>query len=101
MTISKSGEEDYTSAKISQASSNNCHIPLCFINLTPQTFPYLHKSILSEYGNIIWGPNYKVDNDKIEKVQRQATRLAPLIKHLRSFKLSTKYRRLHGNMIMT
>ena len=44
----------------------------CFINLSPQTFSYLYKSIVRpclEYGNIIWGPNYKVDEDAIEKVQ--------------------------------
>ena len=39
----------------------------CFINLSPQTFPYLYKSFVRpclEYGNIIRGPNYKVDEDE-------------------------------------
>jgi len=56
-----------------------------------------HVSI--EYGNIIWSPNYKVDEDEIEKVHRYATRLAPLIKHLpyqeehlRSLKLATNFK---------
>ena len=43
----------------------------CFINLSSQTFPYLYKCIVRpylEYGNIIWGLNYKVDEDEIEKV---------------------------------
>ena len=28
----------------------------CFINLSPQTFPYLYKSIVRPCLNIIWGP---------------------------------------------
>ena len=59
-------------------------ISKCFINLTPQTFPYLYKSIVRpclEY-DIIWGPNYKVDEDLVEKVQRYATKLVPSISHL-------------------
>ena len=54
------------------------------------------------------GPNYKVDEDAIEKVQRYATRLVPSIKHLpyeerlKCLKLPTlKYRKLRGDMIMT
>ena len=37
-----------------------------FINLSPQIFSLLYKTIVRlclEYGNIIWGPNYKVDED--------------------------------------
>jgi len=43
----------------------------CFISLSPQTSAYLYKSIVRpclEYDNIIWGPNYKGDEDEIEKV---------------------------------
>ena len=82
-----------------------------FINLSPLTFPHLYKAIVRpslEYGNIIWGPIYKVDEDLIEKVQRKETKLVPSISHLsyeeRLQRLelpSLKYRRLRGDMIMT
>ena len=55
-----------------------------------------------------WGPNYKLDEDLVEKVQRKATKLVPSIRHLpynerlRCLGLpSLKYRRLRGDMIMT
>ena len=31
-----------------------------------------------EYGNIIWGPYYVMDQRKLEGVQRHATKLIPL-----------------------
>ena len=34
-----------------------------------------------EYGNLIWGPHFKLDQIAIEKV-RQATRLLPSLCHL-------------------
>jgi len=81
----------------------------CLINLSPQTFTYLYKCIVRpylEYGNIIWGPNYKKDEDDIEKVQRYATRMTPSIKHLsyeERLRMSqpTNYLRLHRDMLMT
>ena len=51
---------------------------------------------------------YKVDEDIIEKVQRKATKLVPSIRHLSYEERlqhlglpSLKYRRFHGDMIMT
>ena len=86
-------------------------ISKCFINLTPLTFSCLYKTIVRpilEYGNIVWGPNYKLDEDLVEKVQRKATKLVPSIRHLpykerlRCLGLpSLKYQRLCGDMIMT
>ena len=79
----------------------------CFINLSPQIFTYLYKCIVKpclEYGNIIWGPNYKEDENEIENVQRYAIRMIPTIKHLsyeerlRYLNLQTlQYYRLHDH----
>ena len=59
-----------------------------------------------EYCNIAWGPHYKMDQKKIEQVQRRATRLVPSLRHLpyqeRLEKLgmpSLSYRRRRGDMI--
>ena len=87
-------------------------ISKCFINLTPLTFSCLYNTIVRpilEYGNIAcMGPNYKLDEDLVEKVQRKATKLVPSIRHLpykeRLWCLrlpSLQYRRLHGDMMMT
>ena len=60
-------------------------ISKCFINLTPLTFSCLYNTIVRpilEYGNVVWGPNYKLDEDLVEKVQRKATKLVPSIRHL-------------------
>ena len=50
----------------------------------------------------------KLDEDLVEKVQRKATKLVPSIRHLPYNERlqclglpSLKYRRLHGDMIMT
>ena len=86
-------------------------ISKCFINLTPLTFSCLYNTIVRpilEYGNVVWGPNYKLDEDLVEKVQRKAIKLVPSIRHLpykeRLWCLglpSLKHRRLRGDMIMT
>jgi len=82
-----------------------------FINLNLQTLPYLYKAIVRptlEYGNVIWGPFYKGDENLIEQVQRKATRLDRSVCHLsyeerlKYFNLpSLKYRRYRGDMITT
>ncbi len=41
------------------------------------TVPLLYKSIIRprlEYGNLIWGPHYKLDQQAGERVQRRATK---------------------------
>ena len=69
----------------------------------------LYKSLIRpviEYGNIIWGPHYVIDQQAIEKIQRRATKLIPELKHdsyqERLSKLSLPslaYRRQRGDMI--
>ena len=60
-----------------------------------------------EYCNTAWGPSYKVDQKKVEQIQRRATRLVTSLRHLpyedRLEKLdlpSLTYRRKRGDMIM-
>ena len=33
-----------------------------------------------EYGNVIWGPRYVLDQHKLEGVQRRATKLVPSLR---------------------
>ena len=58
-----------------------------------------------EYGNIVWFPQLKRQSVAIEKVQRRATKLIPMLKdliykeRLRQLKLPTlKYRRYGGDL---
>jgi len=69
----------------------------------------LYKSLVRpiiEYGNIIWGPHYTMDQQAIKKIQRRATKLIPELRDLnyqeRLNKLSLPslfYRRQRGEMI--
>ena len=70
----------------------------------------LYKAMIRpilEYGNVAWGPHYKMDQKKIERVQKRATRLVPSLRHLsyeeRLEKLhlpTLSYRRKRGDMIV-
>lgn len=80
-----------------------------FINISKETFTSLYKTVVRpqiEYGNVIWGPFYSLDQDRVERIQRRATKLVPCIRHLtyqqrlQALGLpSLKYRRLRGDMI--
>ena len=59
-----------------------------------------------EYGNIVWFPQLKRQSVAIEKVQRRATKLIPVLKdldykeRLRQLKLPTlKYRKYRGDLV--
>ena len=74
------------------------------------TFILLYKSYIPtvlEYGNVIWGPQYILDQEQIEKVQRRATKMIHDLENctynecLTALNLpSLKYCRLLGDMIM-
>ena len=72
-------------------------------------FTKLYKAIIRphlEYAQSVWNPNWKMDINRIENVQRRATKLVPGLKdleyddRLRKLKLPTLvYRRLRGDLI--
>ena len=53
-----------------------------FAVIDKRTLPILYKALVRphlEYGNVIWGPFFRGDIIAIEKVQRTASKLVPLI----------------------
>ena len=82
-----------------------------FEKLDEETVPLLFKYVIRpilEYGNCVWGPMYRGDQDAVERVLRRATKLIKSIRYLpyeeRLKKLgvmSMYYRRIRGDMIMT
>ena len=80
-----------------------------FENIDGTSLPLLYKTLvrpLLEYGNAVWGPFNKHDQNLVEKVQRRATKLVPNLRHLpyqerlKALKLpSLTYRRRRGDMI--
>jgi hypothetical protein len=71
----------------------------------------LYKALVRghlEYGNTVWNPINKGDQDHLEKVQHRATKLVTEIRdlpypdRLRALKLpSLRYRRERGDMLQT
>jgi len=80
-----------------------------FYNIDEQTIPILFKTMVRphlEYGNIIWGPHFSLDKQRLERVQRRATKMVPALKdipykdRLKKLRLpSLEYRRRRGDMI--
>ena len=57
-----------------------------FLNITTDMFTSLYKALVRpvlEYGNLIWGPHYKTDINKLENIQRKATRMVRSLKQRR------------------
>ena len=55
-----------------------------FLGLSEDSFLSLYKTLVQpilEYGNLVWGPNYKEDICKVEKIQQTATRMVNSIRH--------------------
>ena len=69
----------------------------------------LYKTLVRpivEYNNVIWGPSYTLDNQKLERMQRKATRMIPSINHLSYYDRlrhlnipSLQHRRRRGDLI--
>ena len=80
-----------------------------FKHMTANTLILIYKSMVRshiEYANSIWSPYRIMDIEKLEKVQKRATKMIPSIKNLnyegrlKFLDLPTlKYRRLRGDMI--
>ena len=70
----------------------------------------LYKALIRpvlEYGNSVWGPCFKGDQNLLEKLQRRVTKMVPGLTHvpyqnrLKMLDLPTlKYRRMRGDLIM-
>ena len=94
---------------ISKANQILAVIRRSFCRIDAITLPILFKSLVRphlEYGNVIWGPFSRGDQQSVERVQRRATRLVPELRdlaypeRLRLLKLpSLYYRRKRGDMI--
>ena len=81
-----------------------------FLNLDETTLPLVYKTMVRpilEYSNSVWGPVMCGDQDRIERVQRRATKMIAAFRHLpyqerlrRLCLPSLHYRRMRGDMIM-
>ena len=44
----------------------------------------LYKTIVHpifEYGNVLWGPHFALDQQSLEKIQQRVTKLIPTLQH--------------------
>ena len=102
---------DHIQMKINKAYQMLGIIKRNFIYLTPKSFTILYKATVRshlEYSVNIWSPYHQYLIEKLEKVQKRATKLVLSVKklkyedRLRQLNLTTlKYRRLRGDMIET
>ena len=63
-----------TAAALKKANHRLAIIKTSFAVLNIFILPLLFKALvrpLLEYGNVIWGPQYKLDHQALEKVQRR------------------------------
>ena len=100
----------HATSVISKANRTLASIRKTFHFTDNHMFVTLYKSLVRpviEYGNIIWGSHYSLDQQNIEKIQRRATRTlaglkdTPYTERLCILGLpSLQYRRLRGDMIL-
>lgn len=101
--------DEHIDEKINKAYQMLGIIKRNFIHLTPDSFVVLYKSIVRshlEYSECVWNPHHQQLIEKLEKVQKRATKLIIAVKllkyeeRLRYLNLPTlKYRRIRGDMI--
>ena len=99
----------HVNSAVSKANQILSLISKSFVNLSSDMLPIFYKTLvrpLLEYGNLIWGPLYILDQRSVENIQRRATRLVPGMRYLpytdrlRNLDIpSLSYRRKRGNMI--
>jgi len=101
--------DKHVSEKVKKAYSMLGIIKRNFAYISRNCFVILYKSLVRshlEYANSVWYPKRKTDIDKLERVQKRATKLIPELSNksysnrLKSLNLPTlKYRRHRGDMI--
>ena len=101
--------DSHIDKKVNKAYSILGLINRNFRNMNLKSFVLIYKSMVRshvEYANSVWSPYKIMDIEKIEKVQKRATKMINSIKNLtyenrlRMLNLPTlKYRRLRGDMI--
>jgi hypothetical protein len=75
----------HTARVVSKAFQILAVVNKSFVNLDEFTLPLLYKALVRshiEYGNVIWGPHFKLDQKAVERVQRRATKMVPTLKDL-------------------
>ena len=100
----------HTHITVSRANRILGLISKCFRYRDSTMMLSLYKTIVRpivEYGNVIWGPHFALDQQSIEKIQRRTTKLISTLHHvpytdrLALLRLpSLQYRRWRGDMIL-
>ena len=75
----------HTRQTVSTANRTLGLIRKCFQYFDNNMLLSLYKTIVRpivEYGNVIWGPHFALDQQSLEKIQRRATKLIPTLQHV-------------------
>jgi len=101
----------HVAEKVNKAYSMLWLIMRNFKDIGAEAFVTLYKHLIRshlEYNNSVWSPHKKSDIEKLERVQKRATKMIPSMRkisypdRMRKLKLSTlTYRRARGDMIET
>jgi len=100
--------EEHIHVKINKTYQMLGVIKRNFIYLTPDSFMVLYKALVCshiEYVVSVWNPHHQILIEKLEQVQKRATKLVIAVKHLKyderlkQLNLPTlKYRRIRGDI---